>query len=745
MDRTTLSTPLRKILDGLGSIATFGQSAAKISRVLFLLSPVYLAIFGSKLAKLALYRPMLPSDVSGREGALSTALLLRLAPDSTVVHVLALFFALFIVQRLAFRTRSVWWVPSIVGGAFLLGRVWAGFHTGQWSFTDSYTLQHLAIESGYVYALFREDILACLLLSWVSVGFCAVFVPRKQLPGKVVMAWITVPALLLLSLDLASFYKTGIFGTAQMLSFLIENARGSWFLLRDETDFTVALWFVCPLAGLVLLPGLLERVWPVANGARMSWRKGAALVGSTVFLTVIPAPPLPPEYARFANNSYFELSRDLLSRRNASSEIVSKASRGSLLFDARFTTAAAAPPHRNVVLIMLESVRASATGLYDPALENTPFLRELATRGAMIDEMYAVEPRTSAAWIALMQGIYPGDSDAFFYWEQLESRRHRAVSLPRLLARYNYNTAFFLTTHLHLQNDQQVVNNLGFDLVVHDSDPQPANVAYALDHLRFEKVNYFGMEDRVLLTPIAHWLDANQPKAQPFFMALMTNVGHYPYAPPKSWPIRQYTSSQLPQYNEYLNSIAYIDSYLRDVFALFEKRGLMQSTVFVVLGDHGESFGEHGPRLHFGQAYEEVLRIPGILYAPGLVAPGTRITGLRQQIDVMPTVLDLLGLKLTSGAMPGRSLLTAPDAKRKLYFSGVYEDSTLGRRDGDTKVLFNFGRTATEIFDLKSDPGERRNLASSLSAPEIKALEDDILLWRESVNRALFTGVTAAR
>ena len=243
----------------------------------------------------------------------------------------------------------------------------------------------------------------------------------------------------------------------------------------------------------------------------MSWRKGAALVGSTVFLTVIPAPPLPPEYARFANNSYFELSRDLLSRRNASSEIVSKASRGSLLFDARFTTAPAALPHRNVVLIMLESVRASATGLYEPALENTPFLRELATRGAIIDEMYAVEPRTSAAWIALMQGIYPGDSDAFFYWEQLESRRHRAVSLPRLLARYNYNTAFFLTTHLHLQNDQQVVNNLGFDLVVHDSDPQPANVAYALDHLRFEKVNYFGMEDRVLLIPIAHWLDANQP------------------------------------------------------------------------------------------------------------------------------------------------------------------------------------------------------------------------------------------
>jgi lipoteichoic acid synthase len=92
---------------------------------------------------------------------------------------------------------------------------------------------------------------------------------------------------------------------------------------------------------------------------------------------------------------------------------------------------------------------------------------------------------------------------------------------------------------------------------------------------------------------------------------------------------------------------------IRDFIAGLEKMGALRSSIVIILGDHGESFGEHGPRLHTMVVYDETLNIPAILYADGVILPVTSISGLRQHVDIMPTVLDALGLAAERATLPG--------------------------------------------------------------------------------------------
>ncbi|MDM0068069.1 sulfatase-like hydrolase/transferase [Variovorax sp. J31P207] len=89
----------------------------------------------------------------------------------------------------------------------------------------------------------------------------------------------------------------------------------------------------------------------------------------------------------------------------------------------------------------------------------------------------------------------------------------------------------------------------------------------------------------------------------------------------------------------------------------YEALGVLDDTVFVFLGDHGQLFGEHGLSQRFNAIYQEGIHVPAILYAPGLITPNRRISGSRQQIDILPTVVELLGYRIetTSGPIRART------------------------------------------------------------------------------------------
>ena len=227
--------------------------------------------------------------------------------------------------------------------------------------------------------------------------------------------------------------------------------------------------------------------------------------------------------------------------------------------------------------------------------------------------MYTVIPKTADAWIAVLYGAYPSTNDLMTQWPVDKNAQTRQRALPALLKTHGYTSAFFTPTRLDFENDDLLLQQMGFDLVVSANSLAPG---------KFELVNYFGFEDRVMVQPILAWIKKQQSAQRAFLMVLMTNVGHHQYTFPSSWSRRSYTDPG--QYNDYLNCLAYVDTVLKDLFDELDAAGILGSSIVMVLGDHGELFGEHIARQHLGVVYEEGVKIPMIVVAPGLVQPGTK-------------------------------------------------------------------------------------------------------------------------
>lgn len=345
----------------------------------------------------------------------------------------------------------------------------------------------------------------------------------------------------------------------------------------------------------------------------------------------------------------------------------------------------------NVVLVVLESMAAGRTSLTDPSLRTTPFLESLARKGRLVETGYGVVPHTSKALVSVHCGVFP-----YFSPATLEANPGHLPGpcLAQLLADQGYATAFFQPAEEHYERRAELVAAFGFETF----RGKESLVAEG-----FDESSYFGWEDDAMLEPAVRWAQEQEP---PFFLSLLTLTSHHPYSVPVGFPRTKY--SPTPELDDYLNTIAYTDRFVSRLYGRLEAAGLIEDTVFVVVGDHGEGFGEHGRRQHDAVIYEEGLRVPMIVVGPDTGTPGTPIEGLRQIIDVTPTILDALGYQL-GGEIPGRSLLSTP-GHEVLYFDCYFYGYCSALREGDRKYVYHYGRRPDEVYDLASDPAERREL-----------------------------------
>lgn len=175
---------------------------------------------------------------------------------------------------------------------------------------------------------------------------------------------------------------------------------------------------------------------------------------------------------------------------------------------------------------------------------------------------------------------------------------------------------------------------------------------------------------------------------------------------------------------------------LKEFFDGLDKLGVLRSSIVIIMGDHGESFAEHGATAHSLDLYDETLKIPTIIHDDGVLAAGTSISGLREEVDVFPTVLDALGLTTTNATFSGTSLLKPVPPDRTLYYSGALYSQATAMQKGTTKYIYNFGRIPTEVYAIDQDPTEQHDIASTLPRLAIDKAEMELLVWRERVSRA---------
>jgi lipoteichoic acid synthase len=371
---------------------------------------------------------------------------------------------------------------------------------------------------------------------------------------------------------------------------------------------------------------------------------------------------------------------------------------------------------RNVVLIHLESTRARSMTPYNEGLKTTPYLDELAKSSLLAERAYVVLPRSSKGSVAVNCGIAP----PLYSGPEFEPGNIPAPCLADLLKEQDYSTVLFTSTATYGFSD--LVKNLGYQEYLASS---------SMDKEGFEATNTFGYEDDIMLKPSEEWITKH--KDEPFVAEYLTGTGHYGYeCLDTHYGSKNFADDE--QLNRYLNCLRLQDIFLENLVDQYKELGLYDNTIFVIFGDHGEGLGEHGRYMHGDTIYEEGLEIPLIIHAPGWFEDGQRVEGLSSQIDVVPTVVEMLGYEVKNAGYPGYSLLHTLPEDRTLRYSCISSRECLASTNGYQKYIYHYDDQPDEVFDLSKDPLEKHNLAILLSKAELSKRRAELLAWRSRVN-----------
>jgi len=397
-----------------------------------------------------------------------------------------------------------------------------------------------------------------------------------------------------------------------------------------------------------------------------------------------------------------------------------------------------AAAHPNVVLILVDALGADHLGCYGYDSPTSPHLDAFAAQSIRFSDVRAQATCTFPSANSILTGLWPSvfaDQPA----GKLSSPKG-TVWLAEALKAQGYSTAAVSASPV-VRNKPSSVNPWGgfgggFDHFLEDCMWGPASC-----------VNRDAYSVLPKLKP-------------PFFLYLHYMDTHDHYAPPARWrrgfvspacqgldwiaqgnpnPIadaiyeRHEKPDVTPRQLGYLeglydSAIAYWDSEFEQLLDRLKRRGVYDNTIIIVLADHGEEFLEHGDIKHCHNLFDTTLKTPLIIHLPG-ESVGRVISTPTQNLDIMPTILDEVGAPDEVPGLPGRSLRPLIDRGQAVDgpifgFWGVYRSD----RHGRYKLILNLAKETFALYDLKADPGERRDVLRA--HPEVyRRLRKELLTW----------------
>lgn len=363
----------------------------------------------------------------------------------------------------------------------------------------------------------------------------------------------------------------------------------------------------------------------------------------------------------------------------------------------------ASGPSQNILLITLDTTRADHLGCYGYGPARTPNLDRLAGEGIRFSRAYCPAPLTLPSHVSILTGLDPAGHGVRNNGHALPAG---IGTLAEILKGRGYATAAFVSS---FSVDSRFGLDRGFE--VYDD-------MFRSD-LPFKTLNAERRAEDTF-TPFARWLEKN--RARKFFGWVHFYDPHWPYDPP-------------PPYKEefadrpYDGEIAYVDRFVGAILDRLRDKGLLDRTLIVVAGDHGEGLGDKVEIGHGIFLYEETLRVPLVFRDPSVFPRPRVIDGQVGLVDVAPTLLEIAGLKAEAAAMKGRSLVPMLRGKgpRDLdcLVETFYPRENFGWSEmvGLVSARWKYIQAPRpELYDLGADAGERKNLyvAASGKAAEMK-------------------------
>ncbi|MGD2111001.1 MAG: sulfatase [Phycisphaerae bacterium] len=322
----------------------------------------------------------------------------------------------------------------------------------------------------------------------------------------------------------------------------------------------------------------------------------------------------------------------------------------------------------NVILYAMDSLRADHVHTFGYPRSTTPVIDRVADEGAAFSQCYAQCGWTAPSGASLLSGVYPSATGIHMMRDPLEPS---IPWLPEILKARGYQTVGFSAVY---QVSKLRGFERGFD-AFHDlfKDEQTIRRCQERD-IDARGDDYCLPLSEDIHVPALQWLDESREKRRPFFMLLWSIDTHEPFRQPSRYNVdvdpdyrgsidgrgRPYrwvrNRRDLRQIIDlYDGSIRYQDEKLGELLAELDRRGVLDDTLIVLLGDHGEMFFEHGVAGHGKFPWEEMMRVPLIMRGPSAVPAAVRSDAMVQTIDIAPTVLDLIGVG-PEPAFRGKSL-----------------------------------------------------------------------------------------
>ncbi|MFY9824222.1 MAG: sulfatase, partial [Thermoanaerobaculia bacterium] len=372
-------------------------------------------------------------------------------------------------------------------------------------------------------------------------------------------------------------------------------------------------------------------------------------------------------------------------------------------------------PH-NVIVYLVDTLRADHLGCYGYDRPVSPRIDAFARNATVFRHTVAQSSWTRPSTTTILTGLLPRTHGVFGHRDALAPQ---AVTLAERLRERGYHAAGFVT-------NPNVAPNFGLD--------QGFEIYRLLGPKRRTAA---GVNERA-----AEWLDAEWKKDAPFFLYLHTMEPHAPYDPPLAFRQRFAPGLRNPAWTrmEFVEQLedgetvatpemrrGLLDLYDAEIAAnddafgalidLLVQRGLWDDTVVVFVSDHGEEFSDHGGWEHGKTLHNEMLDVPLIVRIPGV--GGKVVEQQAQQVDVVPTILDALGLQVPAG-LEGQSLLArgdgepGTDPRDTPSFSWLEEISLRSAAVTTPEwrlIEKRFPVPGIFLYDRRADPAELHDLA----------------------------------
>jgi len=399
------------------------------------------------------------------------------------------------------------------------------------------------------------------------------------------------------------------------------------------------------------------------------------------------------------------------------------------------------PPH--LLLISLDALRGDHLSSYGYDRHTTPFLDELAAQGVRFSHASVNTHGTPSSHTTMLSSLY---QETHRVWASPSSGTRQAPSIP---------------TEVELL--QEILGREGWTTAaVTGGGWMSASYGFS------RGFDYFSDEGRTAdqgAEIFVETLSEALTTGEPVFAFFHTYQVHSPYLPPDGYGtlFGEYSGSVEPTsealrpltttagnhleredfdflVSQYDGEVRFLDDSLRKLFDRLEEIGFLDNAVVLITADHGEEFGDHGGLLHRGSLFEELVRVPFIVWGRGVPA-GVVDPTLVSAVDIVPTLLAAAG-RIPPPIMEGRNVLeeqNVPWADQRIF--AQYRDAIYSVRTPRFKLIEGAGGRRM-LFDLERDPRERRNIAAE--APDLTAgLASELDAWR--LARPILTDSASSR